>query len=221
MKGEREKKKELQPKVNQVTLFLPTAFRQCAKIAVKQKLRPVTQSHSSLSTSTLTAVPRHGAQKKNRRSWMAASRPRRLRGLGSQLETACLPSGMQLDALDCFFCCSHSIAYTSLPLASPHLRLRLQFRLRLRVVVRLCIGAGTTIQRSLSPLVQCASVMWRPALDVDVRPLGRHVILSPIRHVWTCKVPVMCVLECLLLFDTATQCTAHSAQREKTPFFPR
>lgn len=79
------KKKELQPKVNQVTLFLPTAFRQCAKIAVKQKLRPVTQSHSSLSTSTLTAVPRHGAQKKNRRSWMAASRPRRLRGLGSQL----------------------------------------------------------------------------------------------------------------------------------------
>lgn len=113
------KKKELQPKVNQVTLFLPTAFRQCAKIAVKQKLRPVTQSHSSLSTSTLTAVPRHGAQKKNRRSWMAASRPRRLRGLGSQLETACLPSGMQLDALDCFFCCSHSIAYTSLPLASP------------------------------------------------------------------------------------------------------
>lgn len=37
------KKKELQPKVNQVTLFLPTAFRQCAKIAVKQKLRPVTQ----------------------------------------------------------------------------------------------------------------------------------------------------------------------------------
>lgn len=113
------KKKELQPKVNQVTLFLPTAFRQCAKIAVKQKLRPVTQSHSSLSTSTLTAVPRHGAQKKNRRSWKAASRPRRLRGLGSQLETACLPSGMQLDALDCFFCCSHSIAYTSLPLASP------------------------------------------------------------------------------------------------------
>lgn len=200
------KKKELQPKVNQVTLFLPTAFRQCAKIAVKQKLRPVTQSHSSLSTSTLTAGPRHGAQEKKRRSWMAASRPRRLRGLGSQLETACLPSGMQLDALDCFFCCSHT-------LLCHWLRLHLRLQLRLRVVVRLCIGAGTTIQISLSPLVQCASVMWRPALDVDVRPLGRHVILSPIRHVWTCKVPVMCVLECLLLFDTATQCTAHSTQR--------
>lgn len=47
-----------------MTLFLPTAFRQCAKIAVKQKLRPVTQSHSSLSTSALTAGPRHGTQKK-------------------------------------------------------------------------------------------------------------------------------------------------------------
>lgn len=150
------------------------------------------------------ATPR--SAEKNAGAWMAASRPRRLRGLGSQLETACLPSGMQLDALDCFFCCSHT-------LLCHWLRLHLRLQLRLRVVVRLCIGAGTTIQRSLSPLVQCASVMWRPALDVDVRPLGRHVILSPIRHVWTCKVPVMCVLECLLLFDTATQCTAHSTQR--------
>lgn len=138
------KKKELQPKVNQVTLFLPTAFRQCAKIAVKQKLRPVTQSHSSLSTSTLTAGPRYVAQKKNAGAWMAASRPRRLRGLGSQLETACLPSGMQLDALDCFFCCSHTLLCHWL---RPHLQLRL------RVVVRLCIGAGTTIQRFLSRLL--------------------------------------------------------------------
>lgn len=64
------------------------------------------------------ATPR-SAEKKSPELELAASRPRRLRGLGSQLETACLPSGMQLDALDCFFCCSHSIAYTSLPLASP------------------------------------------------------------------------------------------------------
>lgn len=150
--GEGEgKKKELQPKVNQVTLFLPTAFRQCAKIAVKQKLRPVTQSHSSLSTSALTAGPRHGTQKK-KRSWMAASRQRRLRGLGSQLETACLPSGMQLDALDCFFCCSHSMAYTPLPLTSPPPPPPTP-RLGLRPVVRLCIGAGTTIQRSFSRLL--------------------------------------------------------------------
>lgn len=203
----------MQPKVNQVTLFLPNAFRQCAKIAVKQKLRPVTQSHSSLSTSALTAGPRHGTQKK-KRSWMAASRPRRLRGLGSQLETACLPSGMQLDALDCFFCCSHSMVYTPLPLASPP-----PPPPSCCAPLHRCWNHYTGI--FLSPLVQCASVMRRPALDVDVRPLARHVILSPIRHVWTCKVPVMCVFVCLLLFDTATQCTSHSTQRAKTPFFSR
>lgn len=115
---------KLQPKVNQVTLFLPTAFRQCAKIAVKQKLHgpshpcpTVTQltKHFHCTNGTVGSVQ----CEKNRAGW-----PRRLRGLGSQLETACLPSGMQLDALDCFFCCAHSHSLSLsisilVPLATP------------------------------------------------------------------------------------------------------
>lgn len=95
---------------------VPTAFRQCAKIAVKTKTAVVTQLTKRCEALRGKKIGRRTSDV-GRGAEAEAGRPRYLRGLGSQLETACLPSGMQLDALDCVF--SAAVTASCLALALP------------------------------------------------------------------------------------------------------